>query len=330
MRRVAVLVLALASAATLIAATPSIASAQPPTIAACPDCARTSPCPLCKIIAECCFYESTNSPRCSTRQQEGWSIEECSCSPCQTYIDNSGNGVCRGPRCDGGEESCQCEPGYVGPPGNWGNCDEGAGTDACGCCQEATPIIVDLGRDGIRMSSALDGAMFDINGLGRVFWVGWPADSGDAWLALDRNGNGRIDSGAELFGNATILSNGRAAADGYRALAELDSNGDGGVSSNDFRFTELVLWIDANRNGIGEAAELVPISNTGIVFLSTDARESRKHDRWGNLFKYRAKVIWQDGKQDFSYDVFPVTAPVSGVTQASVRRCEARGEQSNP
>jgi hypothetical protein len=76
---------------------------------------------------------------------------------------------------------------------------------ATGQCElKPSPILADLSRDGFKLTSAGDGVMFDIDADGMAEQVAWTErDSDDSWLAMDRNGNGRIDNGAELFGNAS-------------------------------------------------------------------------------------------------------------------------------
>lgn len=90
-----------------------------------------------------------------------------------------------------------------------------------------SPIIVNT-SGGYLLSGANDPVLFDIDGDGQLNRIGWTSREGDdAFLALDRNGNGFIDDGTELFGNATRLRSGLAAANGFDALAEFDENGDG-------------------------------------------------------------------------------------------------------
>jgi hypothetical protein len=153
-----------------------------------------------------------------------------------------------------------------------------------------SPIIIDLDDDGIRLSDPREGALFDLKGTEILERWSWPIDDRDAFLALDRNGNGDIDSGAELFGDNTLLSTGARAAHGFEALADFDDNGDALIDQRDAIFSSLVLWLDSNRDGTSEPTELRRLTELGIKSISTEARESRRIDRWGNAFRYRARV----------------------------------------
>jgi hypothetical protein len=96
------------------------------------------------------------------------------------------------------------------------------------------------------------------------------------WLVLDRNGNGLIDDGAELFGSMTRLANGSRAQNGFEALAELDENHDGVVSAADPLFARLSLWRDRNQDRTATTDEVEPMSSSDVSSLSLDYALERR------------------------------------------------------
>jgi Ca2+-binding RTX toxin-like protein/pimeloyl-ACP methyl ester carboxylesterase len=130
------------------------------------------------------------------------------------------------------------------------------------------PLILDLDGDGLE-TVGIDTAapiLFDHDGDGVKTANGW-IKGDDAFLVLDRNGNGVIDSGRELFGDTTPLVAGSTAADGFAALAQEDTNDDGLVNASDTRFASLRLWRDANQDGLSQADELVTFAAQNITAL---------------------------------------------------------------
>jgi hypothetical protein len=156
-------------------------------------------------------------------------------------------------------------------------------------CYNITPIVIDTLGNGFDLTNVRAGVRFDITATGHPLQVAWIQED-DAWLVLDRNGNGTIDNGAELFGDATRLSSGRLANHGFEALAELDVNGDGWISAADPVYAQLRLWQDANHNGLSEAGELIPLARKAVAGIGLDYRESRWQDEHGNEFRYLARI----------------------------------------
>lgn len=199
------------------------------------------------------------------------------------------------------ESSDPCD--YPNPPQG---CDNGQDPNP-------SPIVIDLEGNGFHFTGADDVVRFDIDADGAREAISWTSASTlDAFLALDRNWNGRIDDGSELFGNYTPLSDGSLAPNGYEAVLELDhrsmgGNGDGVIDPLDTAYFDLLLWVDWNHDGVSEPSELVTAADGGITRLKLDYKESRRRDGKGNLLTFTSPVwVQRDGRERrvWSVDVF--------------------------
>jgi len=169
--------------------------------------------------------------------------------------------------------------------------------ESCSCPDGTTmsPIVVDVDNSGFSMTDASEGVVFNMLNDGVPLQISWTtANSTNAFLVLDRNGNGTIDNGEELFGDLTPQPP-APEQNGFLALAEYDKaqnggNGNARVDQGDGIFGSLRLWQDTNHNGISESSELHTLPSLSVDSVSVDYKESKKTDEYGNKFRYRAKV----------------------------------------
>ncbi len=157
------------------------------------------------------------------------------------------------------------------------------------------PLIFDLDGDGIKTTS-LDKSRtyFDLDSNGfaeRTAWV----DASDGLLVLDRNNDGQITSGQELFGDQTLLANGVRATSGFEALKEFDSNRDGRIDAKDEVYSKLKIWRDLNGDGISQAEELKGLSDYNIASISLSSTSSNASDVMNNIQRRVGSFIKTDG-----------------------------------
>jgi len=173
-----------------------------------------------------------------------------------------------------------------------------------------SPIVVDVDHSGFALTDAGGGVAFNMLSDGVPLQLSWTkAGSTNAFLVLDRNDNGTIDDGEELFGDNTPQP-ASSTPNGFLALAEYDKsinggNGNGRIDVQDAIFSQLRLWQDANHNGISEPSELQSLSGL-LRAIDLDYKISKRTDQHGNEFRYRAKVYDVNGTQAgrWAWDVF--------------------------
>lgn len=204
------------------------------------------------------------------------------------------------------EESCP-NPGECQ---NWNTVD-------CRCEDEVlnfqdkgvSPIILALNSSAYRLVGPSQGVDFDLDADGLLDRIGWTrANDMVGFLALDRNRNGLIDNGRELFGNYTPLEGDSTAAHGFDALSYWDApsaggNADGWIADTDLVWRHLLIWVDLNHDGISQPGELHPLSTFNITRISTSAFPERRRDAFANEFRLRGQFII-DGHPRWAYDVY--------------------------
>ncbi len=160
-------------------------------------------------------------------------------------------------------------------------------TDLCG----ATPLVVAF--DGGEVTYTTGGRFAFLPG--DPVATDWPT-AATPWIALDRDHDGAITSGAELFGGNTVLPGGKTARHGFEALAALDANHDRRLDAADPAFADLLLWSDVDGDRRSTPDELRPLAHA-LPWLPIDYRVEPRCDARGNCERERATMTWLDGAQ---------------------------------
>jgi hypothetical protein len=164
-----------------------------------------------------------------------------------------------------------------------------------------TPLVLDLHDDGINTTLLSNGTMFDLGNTGQAIWTSW-ITQGDGLLVRDLNADGIINNGGELFGEGTVLANGKKAKDGYQALQPLDTNHDSVINEKDQDFNQIGVWVD-NGDGITQSVELHSLTQLGITSISLNVTQSSEVNN-GNLIGLMGSYKTDDGKTHTMGDVW--------------------------
>ncbi|WP_234416491.1 calcium-binding protein, partial [Xanthomonas fragariae] len=190
-------------------------------------------------------------------------------------------------------------PNPEGVPGNVND----KFNDAAKFIPRRDPLTLDLDGDGIETLAASYGVLFDHDGDGVKTGTGWVSSHDGLWV-LDRNGNGVIDNGGELFGADTVLANGQKATSGFEALRGLDSNGDGVFNRFDSSFSQVRIWRDLNQDGISQAVELSTLESVGVASIELTPSTADDLDLGnGNVVDNRGSYTQVDGSKGLAGDL---------------------------
>lgn len=155
--------------------------------------------------------------------------------------------------------------------------------------QHGSPLVLDLNNDGTTSTFIYKtSTYFDLDNDGLRERTGW-VQGGDGLLTLDKNNDGIINNGNELFGNYTKDSLGKYANNGFDALTKYDDNHDGMINSSDNVYKALKVWQDSNSDGITDDGELKTLNELGISsinlsYVTADALEERNSIRETSTF----------------------------------------------
>lgn len=300
--------------------------------------------PYC--MTGCSQLDGSACGTCGSYNCDGDCIDPCWNDDPPGSGDGGGGG---GNQCDGDGSGCDCDGqnDWCSTDGDCSSredliCDPGSCTCQPGDYDD--PILIDISGAGLLLTNIQNGVRFDILADGRPPQLAWSAAGSEVgFLALDRNGNGKIDSGAELFtgispqGTVTRPSNGSAGTTpvrlqsdmkaaavsrgtgqrklaatprktGIAALAFFDQpanggNGDGKIDPQDAVYSRLLVWVDKNHDGISQPDELFTLAELGITSISLNPERAGWTDAYGNKVSSKVTVV-RNGVAQWAYDVF--------------------------
>ncbi|WP_051940565.1 hypothetical protein [Stenoxybacter acetivorans] len=199
------------------------------------------------------------------------------------------------------------EPSYPYDPGcfrDWESFKDWQNLNRDGKYHIYDPIVLDLDGDGIETVGHDKhlGALFDHNNDGIRTATGW-VSADDGILVVDKNQDGIISNGSEIFGDSYRKANGETAVNGYDALSEFDSNQDGNITAEDARFTELKIWRDLNQDGFGSSNELFSLTDLGVAVLNLDYKNTNTQLKGNNTLAQTGSYETADGETRLMGDV---------------------------
>ncbi len=167
------------------------------------------------------------------------------------------------------------------------------------------PLILNLTGDSTLTESLNAGVYFDYNNNGFEQATGWAAP-GQGILVYDPSG-GNITNGSELFGTSMQLADGTFAVNGFQALAQFDTNGDGKIDSNDSVWSALKVWV--NSDGTPGSGQLLSLDQAGISSINLTNTVANITDSQGNQILATGSFNWSAGGSGQMADLNFLTDP---------------------
>lgn len=244
---------------------------------------------------------------------QGWTF----CLGGQTDCHDGTQGPCAA-HCHIGNEMCGCSSYQMDPCGfQWtcldenfnGICDineEGGGSGGDGTALPGcpnSPIVIRMARGAWKFTGPP--VSFDLSGDGAKSYSAWPVGE-IAFLAVDRNGNGVIDNGYELFGDYGLskVMGDKTKWNGFEWLRLSDANGNRMIDEFDPIWPRLLLWVDRNHDGISQPSELSSLKDSGITALGLDYHWTGRRDGTANVFFRYEAILWRGNEREPYYDVY--------------------------
>lgn len=201
------------------------------------------------------------------------------------------------------------------------------------CVSQGSPIIIDTKGEGYHLTSLAGGVKFTFFPGKAPVQMSWTDNAySNGFLVLDRNEDGMINDGSELFGTETPQPP-SSQPNGYIALSVYDDpqnggNGNGAIDPGDAIFTRLRIWIDANHNGVSDPGELHSLGEFGITQIGLKYRQDPFVDQYGNAFRYTAGILDGAGQHDQrTYDVLLLLGSQESGQQVALLHRESFGNQ---
>lgn len=179
-------------------------------------------------------------------------------------------------------------------------CEAGGGEDYYNHC---TPLVLSFGSGRPQFSKPR--VLFDIAGNGHLPTTAWTQRPLEGFLTLDRNDDGSITSGRELFGNVTPYApgmDGPKTFSGFNAVEFFDrpsngGNGNGVIDPGDIVFDRLMVWFDKDQDGISRSDELFGLRTLGIEYIQLRGLAMNEVDNHGNILWFGTSFVYTSGGQ---------------------------------